>query len=405
MKYPSTYLKMRVLGAIDFAPGNTMEERLKAVAEMTFMDENGHSRQFTWKTIQTWWWYYRKYGVTKLEISPRKDKGKRRKISPQELLEIIEQVLPLFRKEPNYNKSELYKACIERGLFGDKIIKISTFYHMIQDHELLKKGDINPKLRQAWGKQFSNQLWQADTMFGPFVKGQSSPGQAKLIAFIDDASRVVAHGEFFLSENVDTFIRAFKVALYKRGLPEHLYVDNGAVYSSKEIQVICARLGCFLSHTKVGDAAAKGKIERFFLTVRKNFLCRNLDLSSLAVLNKQFITWLEEHYNGKVHSSIGMKPIDRFGLDLNRIRFLPPSETNDELFFLEENRTVKKDNTFSFNAKRWEAPIDLRTRVIQIRFERSKKDRVVVFYKNERVGEARLLKPFQNDTFNKQGDQ
>ena len=39
MKWPSPYLKMRVLGAVDTAPGRTKEERLKHVAEMTFVDE------------------------------------------------------------------------------------------------------------------------------------------------------------------------------------------------------------------------------------------------------------------------------------------------------------------------------------------------------------------------------
>ena len=122
-------------------------------------------------------------------------------------------------------------------------------------------------------------------------------------------------------------------------------------------------------------------------------------------MNQQFLTWLEEDYNSTVHSTLGMKPIDRFGLDLNRIRFLPPSETNDELFFLEEERKVKKDNTFSFGARRFEAPADLRSRVIQIRFERTQKDTVVVFYKGERLGKARILNPIHNDKFQNKGGQ
>ena len=119
-------------------------------------------------------------------------------------------------------------------------------------------------------------------MFGPQVGGT----QAKLIAFIDDASRVLCHGEFFLDENADSMIRALRSAFYKRGLPEQLLVDNGSIYCSQEITLICARVGCILRHTAVRDAAAKGKIERFFRRVRDQFLIRNLDLSSIQRLNQ-----------------------------------------------------------------------------------------------------------------------
>ena len=61
-----------------------------------------------------------------------------------------------------------------------------------------------------------------------------------------------------------------------------------------------------------------------------------------------------------------MKPIDRFGIDLARVRFLPPSEHNDELFYAEATRKVKKDNTFSFRNRRYETPVDLRDKEIQL---------------------------------------
>ncbi|TWU01142.1 DDE-type integrase/transposase/recombinase [Stieleria varia] len=118
--------------------------------------------------------------------------------------------------------------------------------------------------------QYANQLWQADTMFGPHVDRR----QTKLIAFIDDASRVLCHGEFFFEENVDSMVRAIRSAFYKRGLPEQLLVDNGSIYFCQEITLICARVGCILRHTAVRDAAAKGKIERFFRRVRDPFLIR-----------------------------------------------------------------------------------------------------------------------------------
>jgi hypothetical protein len=174
-------------------------------------------------------------------------------------------------------------------------------------------------------------------------------------------------------------------------------VDNGSIYSCKEITQICARVGCLLCHTPVRDGAAKGKVERFFRTVRESFLTRALDLTSVDALNRAFTRWVEDDYNGRDHGALGMKPIGRFGLDLSRIRFLPPSEANDELFFVEQDRSVRTDNTFSLKRLRYEAPRDLRSRKIQIRFDRRNPTRVVVYFKAERQGDARPLDRVAND--------
>jgi hypothetical protein len=127
-------------------------------------------------------------------------------------------------------------------------------------------------------------------------------------------------------------------------------------------------------------------------------LALTLDLSSLETLNLQFIQWAEESLKAHTHSVLGMSPLDRYALDRNRVRFLPPNEANDEMFYVEEERHVRADNTFSFKAVRFEAPRHLPDRTIQIRFERrSPATRVVVYYKGERMGEARLLNAVAND--------
>jgi len=110
----------------------------------------------------------------------------------------------------------------------------------------------------------------------------------------------------FFADNIANLITALQTAIYKRGIPEQLYVDNGSNYASVEVSNICTRIGTLLCHTPVRDGAAKGKIERFFRTVRARFLARELDLSSLEALNRQFTLWVEEDYNCRVHSTLGM---------------------------------------------------------------------------------------------------
>jgi len=401
MKQPSVYLKMRVLGAVDTVDGRTRHERVHNVAAMTFLDEEGNPRQFTWRTIQTWHYRYKNHGITGMTSRSRKDKGQTRKVTPEELLEALSAAKPHFHDQ-TANKRALYRFCIEKGLLLADRIAQTTFYRFIRDYGLLAADDHDDnKKRLAFSMKHANQLWQADTMFGPYVDAGTSPSsrkQARLIAFIDDASRVLCHGEFFFDENVDSMVKAIRAAFYKRGVPEQLLVDNGSIYCSQEITLICARVGCILRHTAVRDAAAKGKIERFFRRVRDQFLVKKLDLASLETLNRQFSHWVENDYNAVPHDAIGMKPIDRFGIDLGRLRFLPPSEHNDELFFAEADRKVKKDNTFSFAGRRYETPVDLRDKKIQIRFDRRRLDTtaVIIYHKGQRMGAARLLDAVAN---------
>lgn len=403
MKWPSAYLKMRVLGAVESAEGKTLEQRIKNTAQHVFTDEDGNPRSFTWRTIFTWYYRYKNYGVTGVDIKDRADKGKTRKISPEQLLEAINCVLPLvFGK--TYNKSDIYRLCIEKQLISKQQLAPTTFYRFIREYDLLDKEQGQSKKRLAFAMAHANELWQADTLFGPHVKndkGHLVP--TKLIAFIDDASRVICHAQFFFNESIDSLVTALKAAFYKRGLPQQLYVDNGSIYCCQEITLICARIGCILRHTPVRDGASKGKIERFFRTLRDQFLSRTLDLSSLAVLNEQLIHWVEDHYNAGPHSAIGMAPIARFALDLNFIKFLPPNPANDELFYAQAQRQVKKDNTFSFNNIRYEPSAHLQGKEITIRFDRHQSDPIIVYYKDQRIGPARRLDLIANSRIKRQG--
>ena len=218
MKQPSVYLKMRVLGAIDTVQGKTRHERVHNVAAMTFLDEEGNARSFTWRTIQTWFYRYKNHGITGMTNRTRSDKGQPRKVTPEELLEALNAAQPHFHNQ-HANKRAIYRFCIENGLLSADRIAQTTFYRFIREYELLAPSNDDHKQRLAFSMKYANQLWQADTMFGPSVDTGTSAGrkQAKLIAFIDDASRVLCHGEFFFDENVDTLVRAIRAAFYKIG--------------------------------------------------------------------------------------------------------------------------------------------------------------------------------------------
>jgi len=397
MKRINIYLKLRVLGAIDSAPGNTIKSRIQEVSQRTFHDEDGLPHVFTWRTIQTWYSIYKQGGVEMLKSRPRADKGRHHKVSPEAVAEAIEAVLPDFHDQ-RATKMALYRRCIERGLVSAQECSQTSWFRIIRAYDLMvPAAKSDNKRRKAFSKAYSNELWQMDTMFGPYMKNGKGNTQVKLIALIDDASRVIPHGEFFFAENTGTLITTLRSAFYKRGVPETLYVDNGAIYTCAEINQICSRVGCLLCHTPVRDGAAKGKIERFFRGVRDRFLIRDLDLSSLEVLNRQFRDWVETEYHQTVHSTLKMKPLERFGMDTQRLRFLDPMDATDELFFFEQERSVRKDNIFQVNGIRYECPRDLSSRKIQVRYRRAKPERIIVFYKGERIGQATPLDLLAND--------
>jgi putative transposase len=395
MKRISNYLKMRVLGALEHAPGDSFHARYHAVSQMVFHDEDGHPRSFTWRTIQTWWYFYRKHGIT--EAPKRADKGTTRKVTPEDLLAAIEQALPFFRQStgrsapPALNCQAIYRVCIEQGFLRRSQIAPNTFRRIVKRYDLLKPDTCeSPKRRLAFAKAHANDLWQVDSLHGPYLRFQrdKKPVQVFLIAFIDDASRVIPHGQFFEADNTENLIECFQTALYKRGVPKAIYADNGSNYVSKEFGQICTRLGTILIHTPVRDGASKGKIERFFRTVRDQYLAQNLDpISSLEELNDHFTRWVEDTYHTREHTTLGMRPLDRFGLDLNLIRHLHHCDFNEELFFLETTRKVRIDNTFNFQKTRYEAPRDLRGHTITLRYSRfTGASHPIGYHEGERLG-------------------
>ena len=399
MPNPSLEVRLKVLAAVDYAQGNSIRARIKAASEQTFADTHtGQVWQFTWRTISTWLYRYKKNGITVLEKKPRSDMHLQRKININELAEAISEVLPTLSKNKvgQLPKSAVYRCLLQRNYFTRGQLAPTTCYRFVREHELLTE-EQNQKLRMAFAMLHANELWQGDTMYGPVIKqADGSVKKTFLIAFIDDASRLITHAEFFWRDNTANMVDAFKTALYKRGKPERLYFDNGSNYTSGEILQACLRLDIRLSHAPVRDGAAKGKIERFFRGFRDRFLVLHQEFESLEQLNQLTHDWIENHYNNHLHSAIQMKPLQRFNLDHGRIEYLMPDDITEEVFFIEESRKVSKVNVFSINSQKFECPVDLRGKTIQVRYDRHHRDRFIVYYNDKRMGLATPLNLYIN---------
>lgn len=393
-KTPSPELRLAILCSIDYAPGITQIEKINTVSMRDHTDPiTGNIHRFTWRTIQTWLSRYKKNGITTIESKVRSDKNQSRKVNVSQLAEGIQEVLPLIKpnKVGRSIKTAVYRALLKKGIFNRSQIAPTTFYRMVRENDLLSQETCN-KHRLSFAMRYANEMWQADTMYGPAIKAPE--GQWKktyLIAFIDDASRLITHAEWFYHDNTENMIHAFRCAMFKRGKPERVYMDNGSNYKSSEIHKACLRLNIKLSHAPIRDGSAKGKIERFFRGFRDRFLTTEGDFNSLEDLNERTQAWIEQEYNNKLHRGIGMIPLDRFNLDVARVVYFSDDEYSEEAFFHEESRVVNKTNCIAIHKKTLECPAHLAGKKIEVRFDRTRKNRYIVYFRDKRMGEATLI--------------
>jgi putative transposase len=161
-----------------------------------------------------------------------------------------------------------------------------------------------------------NARWVGDALHGPVVAGR----KAILIAFLDDHSRAVVAARWGYAENAVALRETLRVALAARGRPAQIYVDNGAMFIDSALRRVCAVLGTKLTHSQPGRPQGRGKIERFFRTVRDQFLVEITDsvagtgtpVATLAELNSLFTAWVEQVYHQRVHSETDQSPLHRF---------------------------------------------------------------------------------------------
>jgi putative transposase len=113
-----------------------------------------------------------------------------------------------------------------------------------------------------------NEIWTGDALHAIRVSGRKT----YLFAFLDDHSRAVMAARFGFAEDTIRLAAALRPALASRGVPAHAYVDDGSAFGDAWLLRACAKLGIKLVHSQPGRPEGRGKIERFFRTVRDQFL-------------------------------------------------------------------------------------------------------------------------------------
>jgi len=324
------------------------------------------------ETLRDWLKRYRKSGFDALMPKPRMDRGQSRTLPP----EVVERLLSIKETNPKLSVKLVIQAARACAEVSEQLpLPPSTVHRLLACHGLTQKptGEPTDQDRRRFAFARAGQLWMSDVMHGPSVTvGDRTRRKTYLIAFIDDATRVVPYAAFTLSENTQTFLPILKQAILRRGFCERLYVDNGANYRSHHLALVCAKLGIALIHARPYRPQGKGKIERFFRSLRGQLLTRLApeDTQSLEALNRRLHVWLQSEYHHSPHRGLdGQTPLERWAQTAQEVRFPETGLDLDELFLFETTRKVQKDRTVSLNGTLYEVDAALVGERVTLRYD------------------------------------
>ncbi|MFK7893991.1 MAG: helix-turn-helix domain-containing protein [Granulosicoccus sp.] len=397
----------RVLPA-DLTPRQRQQEMQRISGEQHQIPGSLRTR-VAYSTLREWVKLYRDGGFDALKPRKRGDSGHPRALAP----ELAERLLQRKEAEPDLSIRLIIQQLRDEGVIGkDQRVPISTVHRLFKSHGVMSPrsqrdgGAVEDRRRFAYVE--AGQLWMSDVMHGPSVPGPDGKRKKKtyLIAFIDDATRVIPHAQFAFAENTREFLPVFKVALLKRGLPQRLFVDNGANYRSRHFSIVCAKLGVALIHSRPFQPQGKGKIERFFRTVRAQLLTRldNEDLSSLSALNRRLAAWVEGEYHHNPHRGIeGDTPLDRWARVGGSVRYPEADMDLDDLFLFEEIRKVQNDRIVSLHGRLFEVDATLVGEKVTLRYDPARPDAAVqVVHNGQTIEKARQVDIYANCSVKRQ---
>ena len=333
-------------------------------------------------TINRWCRLYKDSNgdLKSLQPKDRCDQGKSRAMDEDTCLSLIESKL----ETPALTVPQLIEQMNRQNRVSPGIVlNNSTVYRFLHQQNLAQLPIKKPVDRRKFEAELPNDLWQSDVMHGPKVDVNGKMRKSYLIAVIDDHSRLIAHGQFYLSEALNSYLEAFENALAKRGLPRKLYVDNGAAFRSRHLEYISASLAIALIHSKPYTPQGRGKIERFFRTVRGQFLT-GFKGQTLKELNESFEHWLSNIYHQRKHSSTKQTPIERFAANLQCLRAAP--DNLHDYFRIVARRKVNKDRSITLNGRLYEAPVALIGKRVELLYHESQPEQIEVQYQNKSFG-------------------
>jgi putative transposase len=384
-----------LIAALLFDPlcAGELEKALRQIASKSYTIPYSTRTQVGISTLRRYLKLYNQGGFDALRPKGRSDKGCPRAFPS----EVIEKAIALREEQPARTTSTLADILKRDPQLSPEQIPNA---HTLASH-LRSRGKTRrllaqkPRTYRRFEREHPNSLWQGDAMAGPWLPDPFAAGKkrrAHLFCFIDDHSRLVPHAEFFLEEALPRMERVLKVGILKRGIPEAIYVDNGKVYQATQFAVACASLGIRCIHAAPYAPEGKGKQERFFETVRLQFLpeVEKSEIATLEELNGSFWAWLEIVYHSRVHSETGQTPLERYQAGIAQVKAAHP-ETIRKAFLWREERKVRKDGCIELQGNTYQVDPTFAGRKIQLFFDPFDLSHLELFFGGNAFGVATVI--------------
>ena len=343
----------------DYCSNNSFFE---SAANKNYVDTHGNKRTISAGTIERWYYKYKEKGFDGLLPQRREDSGISRKVSAEVHLKIEE----LINEYPRLKAMDIYRELIRTEISPKKCSydTVNRIYQRIKS----KKPEEITKERLRYECKFSNDVWCADSSVGPYLYIGNEKIRLTIIAFIDDATRLITGCKIYDSDNTVNLIATLKTAVSTYGKPKVLNMDNGRNYRSNQMSLIAARVGISLHYNPIKTPQSKAKIERFFRTLKEHWLAKinYHEFKSIEEYQTSLNDYIRE-YNNTIHSSLnGKTPVERRNQDTSIIKYL--SEENIERdFMLEIERKVSFDSVVLIDTKEFQVPYKYSSRKIKIR--------------------------------------
>lgn len=342
----------------------------------------GEIRAVSRNTLDRWIRRYRAEGLAGLHDRPRSDQGSAR-LDPA----LLDLAIRLRLEQPA--RSAAHISEIVRARSGVRIAERTLA------EQFRRRGLTRAELTRD-GRTFGryeadtpDERWIGDVLVGPFVPHPRAPGsvRARLFVLVDDHSRLLVHGRWMGNETLRAGQEVLHAAILRRGLPESLYVDNGAAYAGAELARSCAILGIRLVHSRPYAPQGRGKQERLNRVIRERFLLEatTVGIASLEELNDRFAAWVERYLNVRVHSETGESPLARYS---RRTAKLADPELLRAAFLWSAQRRVSRTAGVSFEGNEYEVDAALVGRTVELRYRPEDLFAIEVWFGGRQTGWA-----------------
>jgi putative transposase len=369
------YSLIRPLAGKDVGP-RERGEMVRALCCVEHLGPNGELATVSAPTLRRWLRAWRAEGFAALSPAPR--------CQPTRIAAAILDAAEVLKREaPARTAAQVARALEEAGI---GVVSERTLQRHFARLGLNRSPDGRaPKAFGRFEATEFGQLWTGDGLHGPMVAGRKTV----LCAFVDDWSRSVPGWRWGQAEDTVRIEAALRRGIESRGVPDRVFVDNGSGFSSGPFNRTLAVLGIAIAHSRPGQPASRGKIERLFRTVRLQFLVEleaRGGAASLAELNELFSAWLEGVYHRTVHSETGQAPIERL-MAARALRRPSPAELR-EAFLWSAKRRTDKTASISLFGNHYEVDPALVGSTVELVFDPFDMTEIEVRYEGRAMGKA-----------------